>query len=296
MSAHLRFLLFSGLLSTSTLAFGAEPVVASVPGGASLTADELMGEVMRLPAPAQAQALARPADLARAAQNLAVRRELARQAEVSGLQNDPAVAAALRSARERVLAEAALERAEGAAPDQAVLERLARSQYDASPEKFESPEEVRVSHILISAKACEAEKRAGELLAQARQPGADFAALARANSDDPGSASRGGDVGFFARGKMAPAFEAAAFALRQPGDLSEVVKTQFGYHVIRFEERKPAERKPFDVVRDDLMKSIAQGEVRSRRQAVIDQITAGIQLNREAIEALVSRGSASKPR
>jgi peptidyl-prolyl cis-trans isomerase C len=273
------------------VALSADPVVASVRGGASITADELMSEVLRLPAPAQAQALARPADLAQAAQNLAIRRELARQAEADSLPNDPAVAAALRSARERVLAEAALARLEGKAPDKAALERLARSQYDASPEKFETPEQVRVRHILVSAKACEAEARARDLLAQARQPGADFAALAKANSDDPGSAARGGDLGFSARGKMAPAFEAAAFALKQPGDLSDVVKTEFGYHVIRLEERKPASRQPFEAVREGLVKSLAEGEARNRRQEAVERIAAGVQVDQGVIEGLVaSRG------
>jgi peptidyl-prolyl cis-trans isomerase C len=291
MLATFRLCLLLGLVSASSVALSADPVVASVRGGASITADELMSEVLRLPAPAQAQALARPADLAQAAQNLAIRRELARQAEADGLPNDPAVAAALRSARERVLAEAALARLEGKAPDKAALERLARSQYDASPEKFETPEQIRVRHILVSAKACEAEARARDLLAQARQPGADFAALAKANSDDPGSAARGGDLGFSARGKMAPAFEAAAFALKQPGDLSDVVKTEFGYHVIRLEERKPASRQPFEAVREGMVKSLAEGEARNRRQEAVERIAAGVQVDQGVIEGLVaSRG------
>jgi peptidyl-prolyl cis-trans isomerase C len=291
MLATFRLCLLLGLVSASSVALSADPVVASVRGGASITADELMSEVLRLPAPAQAQALARAADLAQAAQNLAIRRELARQAEADSLPNDPAVAAALRSARERVLAEAALARLEGKAPDKAALERLARSQYDASPEKFETPEQVRVRHILVSAKACEAEARARDLLAQARQPGADFAALAKANSDDPGSAARGGDLGFSARGKMAPAFEAAAFALKQPGDLSDVVKTEFGYHVIRLEERKPASRQPFEAVREGMVKSLAEGEARNRRQEAVERIAAGVQVDQGVIEGLVaSRG------
>lgn len=291
-----RFLLASLLIVASPLAQGADRVVASIPGGASLTAEDVMSDVRRLAPQAQAQVLGRPADVVRLSQNLLTRRELARRAEAEGLQNDPKVAAALRAARERVLSEAALEKAEGTPPDRATLERLARNQYDADPKKFDMPEQVHVRHILISAKACEAEAKARDLLARAKQPGADFAALAQANSDDPGSASRGGDLGPFARGKMVPAFEQAAFALKQPGDLSDVVKTDFGYHVIRLEERKPAVRQPFEAVRDDLVKSIAQSEARARRQLVLDQIGATIQFDRDALEALVSSGPASKSR
>jgi peptidyl-prolyl cis-trans isomerase C len=292
-----RVLLFILFLFLLPLARSADRVVASIPGGVAVTASDLAEDALRLPAQAQAQALSRPQDVARIAQNLLIRRELARQAEAEALDKDPKVAAALRAARERVLSEAALDRAEGAPPDRQTLERLARNQYDATPEKYDTPEQVRVRHILVAARACEPEARARELLAQARQPGASFAALAKANSDDPGSAARGGDLGFFGRGKMAPAFEAAAFALQKPGDLSDVVKTQFGYHVIRLEERKPAGRQPFEAVRDELVKSVSDAEARNRRQQVVDKITANVQFDPEAIDEVVaSRPAPARPK
>lgn len=296
MRLTLHFILPVLLLAVSPLVHSADRVVASVPGGATVTTDELRSELLRLTPQAQAQLLGRATEVMRVAQTLVVRSELARRAEAEGLQNDPKVAAALRAARERVLSEAAMARAEGAAPDRTALERLARNQYDAAPQKFDTPEQVRVRHILVSAKACEPQAKARELLAKAKQPGADFAALAQANSDDPASADRGGDLGFFARGRMAAAFEDAAFALKQPGELSEVVKTEFGYHVIRLEERKPAARQPFEAVRDSLVKSLAESESRARRQAVVDQITAAAQFDREAIESLVASGGGSTPK
>ncbi len=156
---------------------------------------------------------------------------------------------------------------------------------------------MRVRHILVAAKACDAERRAQELLAQARQPGTDFAALARADSDDAGSAERGGDLGFFPRGKMAPEFETAAFALKQPGDLSDVVRTEFGFHIIRLEDRRPAGLLPFEKVREGLIKGLSESSRRARRQESIDRITAEVQLNREAIDALVaSAGKSTAPR
>jgi peptidyl-prolyl cis-trans isomerase C len=289
MSVTSRFLLFSLLLSALLpLARSADRVVASIPGGVAVTVSDLAEDALRLPPQVQAQALSRPQDVARIAQNILIRRELTRQAEAEGLDKDPKVAATLRAARERVLSEAALARAEGAPPDRQTLERLARNQYDATPEKYDTPEQVRVRHILVSARACEPDVRARELLAQARRPGADFAALAKTNSDDPGSAARGGDLGFFSRGKMAPAFEAAAFALQKPGDLSDVVKTEFGYHVIRLEERKPAGRQPFEAVRDELVKTVTEAETRNRRQQVVEKITANVQFDPEAIDAVVA--------
>jgi parvulin-like peptidyl-prolyl isomerase len=82
--------------------------------------------------------------------------------------------------------------------------------------------------------------------------GEDFAALATKESDDTGSAANGGDLSFFKRGQMVPSFEQAAFAM-QPGELSEPVKSQFGYHVIKVEARQT---KTFDEVKDELEKRL----------------------------------------
>ena len=89
------------------------------------------------------------------------------------------------------------------------------------------------------------------VLAQLRQ-GRPFDELAREASDDKGSGQRGGDLGTFGKGSMVPEFEAAAFALTKPGQLSEPVKSQFGYHVIELLERIPARRQTFEDVRAEL--------------------------------------------
>ena len=101
----------------------------------------------------------------------------------------------------------------------------ARELYDADPKRFEQPEQVRARHILIGpANDEQARQKANEVLAQAKAPGADFAALARQHSQDLASAREGGDLGLFSRDKMVPAFTQAAFAL-QAGELSPVVAT-----------------------------------------------------------------------
>jgi peptidyl-prolyl cis-trans isomerase C len=285
--------LTAGLL-VAGVSTAADRTLATLPGGVAITTADLAAEIGRLPPPAQAIAATRPAEVARLTQNIALRRELARRAEAEALDRDPKIIEALRAARERILAEAMLDRAEGAPPLPAVLERLARNEYDAAPEKFDTPEQVRASHILVSSRTCDAEAKARELLARARQPGADFAALARENSDDPGSAARGGDLGSFPRGRMKREFEEAAFALKQPGDLSDVVKTDSGYHIIRLDERKPAQRQPFEAAREELVKRIAQREMRSRRQQFADQVTETIKFDREAIQE-VAAGGGLKP-
>ncbi len=117
--------------------------------------------------------------------------------------------------------------------------------YDTNKEKFVQGEAVRASHILITvakdatpAQKAAAKAKAEDLLKQIKG-GADFATVAKANSQDPGSAKNGGDLGFFEKGEMVPAFEQAAFALKV-GEVSGVVESPFGFHIIKVTGRRPA--------------------------------------------------------
>lgn len=140
--------------------------------------------------------------------------------------------------------------------------------YKQHSAQFEKPEERHASHILIAAdeKAttevkAKAKARAEELLAQAKKNPAGFGDLAKAHSQDPGSAPAGGDLGFFQRGRMAKAFDDTVFAMGAAGEIAGPVETRFGYHVIKLEGIKPAERQPLEEVRtqieDEVRKSTA---------------------------------------
>ena len=128
------------------------------------------------------------------------------------------------------------------------------------------PEEVRVRHILLSWKPLgKPDDRAAlfeqmEKILEKARAGEDFAQLASEHSDDS-SRSHGGDIGFFRRGQMVPPFEAAAFDLEQPGDISDIVETNYGLHIIRLEERKPARLLPLDEIREKLRAHISQEKV-----------------------------------
>jgi len=130
-----------------------------------------------------------------------------------------------------------------------VTEADAKKFYDGNAEKFKQPETVQASHILIGIdpKASADEKNKAKektaALHKRAKAGEDFAALAKDNSTCP-SAAQGGNLGYFAKGQMVPAFETAAFALK-PGEISEVVETQFGYHIIKVTDKKPAGTVPF---------------------------------------------------
>jgi len=134
-----------------------------------------------------------------------------------------------------------------------VSEAEAKKFYDENPDKFKMPERTRASHILISAdqKATAEEKKKAREKAEAARTrvaaGEDFAAVAKSESNCP-SAAKGGDLGYFGKGQMVPEFEKAAAALKL-GELSSVVETPFGYHVIKVTERKPAETIKFSEVK-----------------------------------------------
>jgi len=133
-----------------------------------------------------------------------------------------------------------------------------KTYYEQNAARLAGPEERRASHILINAAKdapaadrAKAKLRAQELLAEVRKAPDQFADLARKNSQDQGSASAGGDLDFFARGAMVKPFEDAAFALKK-GDVSEVVESDFGYHIIRLTDIKTPKQRSFDEMRASL--------------------------------------------
>ena len=145
--------------------------------------------------------------------------------------------------------------------DEAALRKL----YDEQAAKYSTSEQRSVSHILVqvAADASDADKKAAEarakkLAEQARAPGADFAALARANSDDAGSKANGGSLGWLTKGGMPGAFDDAAFAMRA-GEVRGPVKTDFGWHLIKLDELRAGSRQPFEAVRPQLEQELVEG-------------------------------------
>ena len=149
-------------------------------------------------------------------------------------------------------------------PAPAVDEAALRQRYDEQADKYSSAEQREVAHILVelpagadAAAAKAAEARANKLAADARAPGADFAALARASSDDAGSKAQGGSLGWLSKGGMPGAFDDAVFAMAE-GDVRGPVKTDFGWHVIKLTGVRGGERRAFEDVRDELAREIQE--------------------------------------
>lgn len=145
-----------------------------------------------------------------------------------------------------------------------------RAYYDAHQSEFATPEQRQVSHILISASANapQAEQDAAKakavgVLEQVKKAPAKFAEFAKQYSQDPGSATRGGDLGFFGRGMMVKPFEDAAFSQKQ-GELGELVKSDFGYHIIKVVAIKPVRVSAFDEVRESILNKLRQMKASER--------------------------------
>ncbi|MBW2121572.1 MAG: peptidylprolyl isomerase [Deltaproteobacteria bacterium] len=157
-----------------------------------------------------------------------------------------------------------------------VSEKECREYYDSHPRFFRRPEQVRASHILVKVdpRAGEAQKaearRKIESIQEKLRKGGDFAALAKEFSQGP-SAPRGGDLNYFKRGDMAKPFEDAAFALK-PGEVSDIVETRFGYHIIKVTGRKPETTIAYDDVREKIEAFLRSEKTQQETKRYIERL------------------------
>jgi len=254
--------------------------------GVVVTADDLMvGMPRKAGEQAQPGPYAKPEVVKLTASNMLVRRVLADAAVKEGLDKNPAVQAALAQARDRVLSDAKLARIDEAnKPTAALVESYARTVYNANPQRFMAQEQVRVRHVLVG-KDTEGGKAKAEALLKELKAGADFETIAKAQSDDKGSGARGGDLGWAGRGRLVKPFEDASFAMQTPGQLSDVVETQFGFHIIQLVEKKAAGPRSFDEVKAGLLRETEAALVNEGRNKEQERILSNAKFDEAAIEA-----------
>lgn len=145
--------------------------------------------------------------------------------------------------------------------------------YNDNIQQYSTPEQARASHILLKTEGKDdaaVKKEAGDLLAKIKA-GASFEDLARKHSQDEASAAKGGDLDFFNKGQMVPEFDAAAFAL-QPGQMTDLVKTSYGYHIIRLTDKKPAATKTLAEVRPQIEDQLKYEQAQTAAQKLSDQV------------------------
>jgi peptidyl-prolyl cis-trans isomerase D len=145
--------------------------------------------------------------------------------------------------------------------------------YEDNLQQYSTPEQVRASHILLKTEGKDdaaVKKQAEELLAKVKA-GADFAQLATKYSEDDASKLKGGDLDFFPKGQMVPEFDKVAFSMK-PGDISDLVKTQYGYHIIKVTDKKAASTKPLEEVRAQIEDQLKWERAQAEAQRIADEV------------------------
>lgn len=217
------------------------------------------------------------------------------EAERRGLARDEEIQGKVERYRNRLITEKLYR--EVAKEKSRVGDEEIQEYFQAHKDRFMQKERIRVRQILIllpanagSDKEAEAKKKAEEVLRRVKA-GEDFAGLAKEYSEGP-AASRGGDLGYFSRGRMVPAFEEAAFALENDGDTSDAVRTKFGFHVIQLTGRQPAKELSIDEVRDRIVRQLESTRRREVRQSLAKELRQ--QADVEIREGYFEEGAPSK--
>ncbi len=168
--------------------------------------------------------------------------------------------------------------------------------YQQNIQQFQVPNRVHAQHILLmtvggktDAEVAEIKKKAEDILAQAKKKGANFEDLAKKYSEDPGSKAKGGDLGWVLQGQTVPEFEKAAFSLNK-GEISDLIKTQYGFHIIKVLDKETAHTKTFDEVKDTLRPNYLLNKVDQEASKTADQISADIrQSNKATLDQLAQK-------
>ena len=167
--------------------------------------------------------------------------------------------------------------------------------YQQNIQQYEVPNRVHAEHILFmtvgktDAEVTEIKNKADGVLAQAKKSGSDFAALATKYSEDPGSKTKGGDLGWLVQGQTVPEFEKAAFSLNK-GEVSDLVKTQYGFHIIKVLDKETAHTKTFDEVKDSIRAPYLLQKADQTAGAQADKLSADIrQSNKLTLDELASK-------
>jgi peptidyl-prolyl cis-trans isomerase C len=267
-------------------------------GETRLTRADYDADIQRLPAEMREAFASDPRRLSTYLTNLLIVKTLAAQARKAGLENDPVLQRRIALEVDRALADLQLRRLEEAAGkefDAKAGEYVvkARELYLIDQNKYRMPEQINASQILFDLKHHTPE----EALALAQETrkklvaGADFTATAKEVSDDPTAKSNGGQIGWFTRDRMDPSFSQAAFDIKSVGDISEPIKSRFGYHLIRLEGRRAAEVRPFEAVEPQIMAELRKRYVDAQRDAKTEAIRMdpALKVNQPAVDALVHR-------
>ena len=290
------------LVLANTHAYAVDPTqVIAESARAKLSVADYDAETDRMPPAARAEFAANRLRLTQFLDTLYISRVLAADARAAGLDKDPILARTIAIQVDRMLSAARYAQLEAAASaqfDKDIDKYTARASeiYLTGKNKYAVPEQVRAAHILIKirdGKSDEARVKAEGLRAKLLA-GADFSVVALEYSEDPSVARNGGELGFFEMGAMDPAFAAAAFAMTKKGEISAPVKSSFGWHIILYEDRRPAGVKPFDEVKPEILADLRKRAKDDARAAAVRDVFGDptLKVNNDVIDQIYSEGAA----
>jgi parvulin-like peptidyl-prolyl isomerase len=258
-------------------------------GGVQITLQDIDAFARKIPESDRAGFFDSPKRIESVLTNMLLRKQLAKDARADKLDQDALIRRQMDQSADEVLANAEVDRHRAALkiPE---FDALAHEYYLTHKDEYVTPAVVDVKHVLVSTKErsdSEAKARIGEVEAAARAHPDQFDALVEKYSDDPSKTDNHGLIANAVSGKAAKPFTEAAKALRQPGEISPVVKTTFGYHVLKLESRKPETQMAFADVRAQIVKKLRDnyiskemdqytGEIRGRPLESNPDLVAGL--------------------
>lgn len=259
------------VLTASLPALSQERIAVATLDGEAIHLDEIIAVAETLPAEYQQQGIA--ALYPQLVDEVVNARLAAVAGRASGIDKDEDIAAAIKAAADRVIAESYITRR----VNEQLTDEAIQTAYDAYVDDTASREQVTASHILV-----ETEDEAKAVIAQLND-GADFAALAKEKSTGP-SGPNGGELGSFGRGQMVPAFETAAFSM-PAGSYSETpVQTQFGWHVIKVDDKGIEDAPSLEDMRDQLVANLS----RQSFSRIVEELRVGSSLEVRPLEDVMA--------
>ncbi len=242
---------------------GEEKVLARI-GDEVITLKDFEEEIDRMP-PHMRRRMARVEEKRKQLDRMIESKLMLQEAERQGIADDPTINNQVENYRSRLVAQQLLGSVKkGVAP---VTDEDIKEEYENNRAFYQTRKQIKASHILLKDEA-EAQK----VLKKAKAPGGNFAALAKEYSQDRATKDRGGDLGYFSPGRMVRQFEEAAFALEKPGDISDIVKSPFGYHIIKLEDKKAAEPKTLAQVQGEIRRKLTSERQNAAQEAFLEEI------------------------
>jgi peptidyl-prolyl cis-trans isomerase C len=251
-------------------------VLAEVNSG-SITTGDFERELKNLPEYLKAMADT-PQGRKEMLDTMVIRELILQQASKDGLDKGPEIEEKLQDLKKRLIVESFLKKK--VEVESKVSDEDMKKFYEQNKDKFKSGEQIKASHILVKT-----EKEAKDIAAQLKA-GGNFEELAKKNSVDSSSA-KGGDLGWFGKGSMVPAFEKAALALKE-GQISDVVKSDFGFHIIKLTGKRPAGIRPFEEVKDQIKGAIMPTKQQEVFQKIKEELkkTAKITIKEDVLNSV----------